>query len=107
MKNSLTKGKKPEMKASKLELVALELNLEDEVARLATDDRRKAFQHLEQLALKAGLSSNWEPWSNHEIMTCYRNLLPISQTLAQSWRRWARRVSDGDYNTRLILACIL
>lgn len=64
-------------------------NLGNIYVRLAARDRRKVMRLLEQVIDKNTGTYDWDRWTEDEERACYLQLQPISQKMANGWRRWA------------------
>jgi hypothetical protein len=66
------------------------VNMGNTYVRLAARDRRKVKRLIEKVIFKKADSAYyWDRWTKEEMQACYMQLLPISQKMANGWRRWA------------------
>jgi len=74
------------------------------VMRLAAPDRRRVMRLLEQFTFgKTSTASYRDLWSKDDIKCCYLQLQPISQTVANDFRRCASELRKAAHNYRLAL----
>ena len=72
------------------------------VMRLSAPDRQRVMRLLEQFTFgKTSTASYRDPRSKDEIKCCYLQLQPISQKMANDFRRWASELLKAEHNYRL------
>jgi cellobiose phosphorylase len=76
--------------------------------RLPARERRKVLRLLQRLAYrKTGTNSYWDRWTTDDMRACYLKLQPISQKLANGWRRWASPHLKAGLNYRLAMIVLV
>ena len=76
-------------------------------ARLAAQDRRKVMRLVERLAYGKTGTPEWDQWTADDLWAFYLKLQPISQTLANYWRRWASQHLKPGLNCRLAIIVLV
>ena len=63
---------------------------------------------LEQFTFgKTSTASYWDRWSKDDMKSCYLQLQPISQKMANDLRRWASELLKAGRNNKLALKCLM
>jgi cellobiose phosphorylase len=76
--------------------------------RLPAPERRNVLRLLRRLAYrKTGTNSYWDRWTTDDMRACYLKLQPISQKLANGWRRWASPHLKAGLNYRLAMIVLV
>ena len=85
----------------------LEVNLINEYLRRTEPDRQKVTGLLDKFFLgQADTLPTWEHWSEDDMQACYLHLQPISQRLANDFRRWASELLKAGCNSRLAVGLL-
>jgi hypothetical protein len=72
------------------------------VMRLSVPVRQWVMRLLEQFTFgKTGTASSRAPRTKDDIKCCYLQLQPISQKMANDFRRWASELLKAEHNYRL------
>ncbi len=104
MKKTHVGGPYVGLKLYALEFRKLEARLANLFVRLTAADRREVMRALGQFVFGENSSAAyWDLWSKAEMMTCYLQLKPISQEIADELRRWASEHLKVGHNNRLAL----
>jgi hypothetical protein len=102
--NGLLAGPQPD----EFELRKLRVTLGNAFVRLAVRDRQKVMRALEQFTFGNNDSAaERDLWSKEEMKTCYLQLKPISQKMANYLRRWASEHLKMGHNNRLALKSLI
>lgn len=108
MKEPLSEGPLQGPPPDGVNLRKLTVNLGNTFVRLTAADRRKVMLALGQFAFgKNSSAAYWDLWSKAEMKTCYLQLKPISQEMANGLRRWASEHLKVGHNNRLALKCLM
>ena len=85
----------------------LEAKLCNSYVRLAAPDRQKVVRIIKQFAFgKACSTSYWDWWSNYNLKSCYRQLKPISQEMANDLLSFASELLKLEENYCLALEAL-
>jgi hypothetical protein len=91
-----------------LEFRKMVVNLGNMFVRLAAAERRKVLSILEGVAFgKKTTVSYLDRWSKADMRTCYAQLQPISQKMANGWRRGASEYLKTGDNNCLAMKCLM
>jgi hypothetical protein len=97
-----------DLQPDNFKLRKLVVNLGNAYVRLAARDRRKIIRALEQFAFgKTSSVSYRDPWFKGHMKCCYLQLQPISQKMANNFRRWASELLKTGHNNRLALKSLI
>ena len=84
-----------------LKLHELVVKLGNDYMRLTASDRRGAMRLLDEFFLgQADTLPTWEHWSEDDMQACCLQLQPVSQRLANDFRRWASELLRTRRNSR-------
>jgi hypothetical protein len=84
------------------------VNLGNAFVRLTAPERLKVMRALGQFVFGKNSSvAHWDLWSKSEMMTCYLQLKPISQEMADELRNWASEHLKAEHNNRLALKSLI
>ena len=104
MEQTYCDGSVAEPQPDEFKLRKLRVNLGNAFVRLAARDRLKVMRSLNQFTFgKTGTVSYRDPWSKDDMKCCYLQLQPISQKMANDFRRWASMHLKAKHNNRLAL----
>jgi len=108
MKEPLSEGPSQGPLPDGVKLRKLTVNLGNTYVRLTAAGRRKVMRALEQFTFANNDSAaERDLWSKEEMKTCYLQLTPISQKMANDLRRWASEHLKVGHNNRLALKCLM
>jgi hypothetical protein len=97
-----SEGAVPGPQPGEVKLRKLKVTLGNAYVRLTARDRQKVMRTLEQFTYgKKSSASHWYFWSKDEMKSCYLQLKPISQKMANDLRRWALELLKVGHNNRL------
>lgn len=102
MKKTNGEGPVAALRPIELRLRRLVIKLGKAYVRLAEPDRQRVMRLTEEFSSgKTSTASHRYPWSKADIERCYLQLQPISQKMANDFRRWASEYRETEHQFRL------